>query len=699
MTLPNRPTNEPDLIEKLLKLGEKRGATEHAGIEEVGVDLVTLLQKLNIPQGVLAEGIGQIRGKIQQKLSQEPDPAVKEYYKETEALLQQILKDIGEKPPSIAAPVTPEQGEVQEFNEAYFNNPKPKDILNAVIPPTPAPTPTPAPEPPAPVPTPEPPQPPPAPTPPGPSPVPKPPEPTPSPEPATESKEAPSFSRYLHKILEDPTSTEAKNLLTKLKSDSGRLWIDKKKADGSTVRIWISLDLTPEEKAKPPPEFVEIVKAKLTPGSLRFRIDEGATSWRTEWERKKQTILPLVNKPEELAASPSLGIPDDRRQAFVELLATYLTKDGEEKNIWTHVRNAYWHTVGWKTQTDVQGKLDELNVKLPSYDTAKVRVWEKIENADRPRLMGEVFLRQAGKEPEKLTISEKKPNWYHIGPYWIREENLRISYKYNSDGTMVEPRHFELMAWQTQPDEPTKEAATPASPPPEPSKSKSSGPTSAPTGPSVTPPASPPSAGKKAGPDIEQLRREWFQQKNVIDCGPGIILNGLRAIDAEFIPKDVTQVRREVNELRRKHIRSYPPGKLTTYDACEMIERPTSGFYAQFSLMDIQRYMEEKANCTSWSYGVPSSIPLTTAKKNFEEDLRKRNYDLLWFWTSPPAHYWGIAPQSDGTYLRLDSLRSAPRTLTATEGNSLIQKTLADNSTCYQFVRKGRTKKAPSARP
>ncbi|MBI2524149.1 hypothetical protein HYW11_02975 [Candidatus Peregrinibacteria bacterium] len=164
---------------------------------------------------------------------------------------------------------------------------------------------------------------------------------TPLPESHEIPPEAPSFSRYLHKILENPTSPEAINLLNKLKSDSGRLWIDKKKPNGTVTRIWLSLDLTPEEKAKLPAEFIDVVKAKLTPGNLRFRVDEGATSWRTEWEGKKNAIQSFVSKLsaapkerkrcEELAASLSLGIPDGQRKAFVDLLMTYLERNEHEK--------------------------------------------------------------------------------------------------------------------------------------------------------------------------------------------------------------------------------------------------------------------------------------------------------------------------------------------------------------------------------
>src|SRR3989338_2310275 len=126
-----------------------------------------------------------------------------------------------------------------------------------------------------------------------------PPEPPPSPEPAPEKiPETPSFSRYLKDILADPSAPEAMNLLNKLKSDNGRLWIDKKKADGTAVRIWLSLGLTPEDMAKPKKEIDRLIGDKLQIMSLKVRIDDPSKgpSWKDRWTSKKNAITDSVQQ-------------------------------------------------------------------------------------------------------------------------------------------------------------------------------------------------------------------------------------------------------------------------------------------------------------------------------------------------------------------------------------------------------------------
>lgn len=359
-----------------------------------------------------------------------------------------------------------------------------------------------------------------------PTPVPPPPEPYQSPEPTPEvSPEAPSFSRYLKDILADPAAPEAKNLLAKFRSPNGRLWVDRKRADGSVVRIWFSLNLTPEEKSKPDVEFITIIERKLAPGGLRFRVDDlsAGNSWKEKWTTRKAGINALVAgiaaapEAERTAACTRIaealfgteGAAKPSREAFTALLQQYLARPDGKSDVWTAVRNAYWHADGWQDERTAQTALTSHGITTPfprpTYESARMRVWEKIpDSGPVPFLVTDtVTLHCRGQKLEHQEIVAKRvevdgsTTWYRIGEYWIHTENLRISYKYNNDGALIKPRQFELMAWQVQTEEP-KEPSTPTAPlaipppaipsasPPKPKGSKTG-----PHPPSTPPPASP----------------------------------------------------------------------------------------------------------------------------------------------------------------------------------------------------------------
>lgn len=347
----------------------------------------------------------------------------------------------------------------------------------------------------------------------------------PTPEAAAE---APNFARYLRKILEDKEQRET--LLTKLTNGNGRLWIDKKvkNTDGSerTVRIWLSVSLAPEDLAKPKEELFALVENKLKtfPSSLHFRMDDPAQgpSWKDRWTEKKNAMSSdavahlkariEATSPSDAAAAmervaQELGIADARKAAFKGLLAHYITQKGAKNDLWTHIRNAYWHADEWK---DIAALPKELTWKPPAYETARIREWEKIEGNHRTLLESkigtETTLHHRGTPVVRGPIAQKnisdgpaKGMWYNVGAHWVHAEHLRISYKYKGDGTKVDPPEFELMAWQVQTEGPKE--PPPAAPPVSP-KPPAAAPAGKPKNPSATPPPAIPPASppKPKGP-------------------------------------------------------------------------------------------------------------------------------------------------------------------------------------------------------
>lgn len=351
-------------------------------------------------------------------------------------------------------------------------------------------------------------------------------KPTPtSPEP---TPEAPSFSRYLKYILADPAAPEAVNLLAKFRSPNGRLWVDKKKADGSVIRIWFSLNLTPEEKSNPDVEFIAIIKGKLAPGGLRFRVDDlsAGKSWKEKWTTKKTGISALVaaavtvpeaERPAACAriAEALFGTGEAAKpggEAFTALLQQYLTRPDGKTDIWTHVRNAYWHADGWRDEADAESELGGLGVppnslKPPSYASAEIRVWQKIgeepraaqiEGKSAPLFYNGTKFAVDTIEKTVIANGPQKGAWYRIGSHCVREEYLRISLRQNPTlpaGETLSEGTFELMAWQAQteePKEPPTQTAPPATPPPATSPAS-------PPGPKVPKPATTPSPPTASG--------------------------------------------------------------------------------------------------------------------------------------------------------------------------------------------------------
>ena len=355
-----------------------------------------------------------------------------------------------------------------------------------------------------------------------------PPEPPPSPEPAPEKiPETPSFSRYLKDILADPSAPEAMNLLNKLKSDNGRLWIDKKKADGTAVRIWLSLGLTPEDMAKPKKEIDRLIGDKLQIMSLKVRIDDPSKgpSWKDRWTSKKNAITDSVQQLKnnvETKSDPTATIAeivtkiditdDEQKMKFTAFLRDYLKKDGAKDDIWTCVRNAYWHSGSWEGDLTKVSRDLGTTFALPTYEKTRVKTWEKIDARTNALLTptGRHTVRMQGQNAAEYQLTERqeaagKISYHFVGLGWVQGDNLRICEKkekqpYDSWKAAV-PAVFEFMAWRAQPEKPegtpaTSPLPTPKGPTPPPQSPKKAHPA-----PPIAPPPPPPVGGKKVGPD------------------------------------------------------------------------------------------------------------------------------------------------------------------------------------------------------
>lgn len=449
--------HRPEDIGRIIELGEGNGYAQPWESTRKGPSLLAeLAEKTGRDINALTPGeriafhIGWVRGRIKKyEEAGSIDQAELTYARETERFYRDRLRQILEEPPLISPVPSPE--------------PPP------VVPPTPS----------------------------GPT-LEPPPEPLPTPEPTPEaSPEAPSFSRFLHKILEDPEQKET--ILKKLAGENGRLWIDKKvkNPDGSerAVRIWLTVQ--PEDGQSLEDALKDI------PNTLRTRIDDlsAGNSWKEKWNTQKneRTRIEAVNlykqqsdaKEDSAAATAGniaaqLGLAGTAKDTFIALLQKYVAKEGT-KEIWTHVRNAYWHADEWK---DISELPKELTWTPPTYEKARIREWNKISDADKAKLTDTIKLHRAGLPTREWSFPSGAVNpnngFYHLisgtSNLWIRKEHLRISYKYNGDGTKVRPPVFELMAWQVQTEEPKE---PPVAPPPDPSPS---------------PKKSPPPASPKKGP-------------------------------------------------------------------------------------------------------------------------------------------------------------------------------------------------------
>lgn len=415
------------------------------------------------------------------------------------------------------------------------NTPGPGPVVPPPVPPHPEPPPVPTP--------PEPPRPGPAPivTPPVVPPVPPPaPHPKPHPlgtEPAPEiAPEKADLSRYLEAILQ---SGEREAFLERLKGPNGRLWIDKKSADGKQIRIWLSL--TPEDIQKLENGAFGTEENTNKPLPFRFRVDNlsAGNSWKEKkWtDAKKGEIRANVvtlqthlraSPPQDIAATASaiagtLELVGEGKEAFIAHLKDFCAKDGATDDIWTVVRNAYWHADGWKNEADARTELGTLGIppntfKPPSYASVKIRVWQKIGEEPRggeidgktaPLFYNGTKFPAAIVEKKAIAEGQHKGMWYHIGTHRVREDHLRISLRQTPalpTGEGLGEGTFELLAWQAQTEEPKEPSPVVTPPTPPPASPKKGPPPKATKGPNIKP-ASPKIVPRNAL-NLEQMKSD-----------------------------------------------------------------------------------------------------------------------------------------------------------------------------------------------
>ena len=149
----------------------------------------------------------------------------------------------------------------------------------------------------------------------------------------------------------------------------------------------------------------------------------------------------------------------------------------------------------------------------------------------------------------------------------------------------------------------------------------------------------------------ENITLEWFQQRNANDCGPCLILNGLRRIEGvQHIPDDISEVRREVNRLREER------------------GRPELGPSDWFTSEDIGRYLSEIAGLNVEEYACFADVAEET-ERNIRNSLEERPFDMLY--STAGRHFRGVVPKEENFEL-LDSLQDAPTESTADSINNMV---------------------------
>lgn len=314
------------------------------------------------------------------------------------------------------------------------------------------------------------------------------PEPEPTPEP---SPEAHNFSRLLTDILADPEQKD--RLIKKLMLPNGRMWIDRRVrgADGTekTIRIWLSLGLTAEDMTQGDAALKSAIETKLQSLPLRYRVDDlsAGHSWKDQWtEMKRREGIPEAVANLKSACIASARRDDDisisnvvdtiatrigfieggeMRNSFTKLLKHYTTLSGAEMDLWTHVRNAYWHaSSGWNNEADASSELRSHGTTTPlprpTVGDARIHLWQKITEEPRSAEMEGKVARlsyNGVKFPPQSIVKTvvadgpQKGTWYQIGPHHVREEHLRISLRQDpplaAGDPLTEEGTFELLAW------------------------------------------------------------------------------------------------------------------------------------------------------------------------------------------------------------------------------------------------------------
>lgn len=160
--------------------------------------------------------------------------------------------------------------------------------------------------------------------------------------------------------------------------------------------------------------------------------------------------------------------------------------------------------------------------------------------------------------------------------------------------------------------------------------------------------------------------RDWFRQTNDSDCGPCLILNGLRRIrGVQHVPQSIDEVRRDVNRLRREGGRQelQPNGWLTSED--------------------IQRYLRDVAGFSVKEYAIFQDSA-DEVKQNIQTDLQQP-FELVY--GTAGRHFRALVSGEQG-YELLDSFNEGPRPVGADVLNDFINRA-AQESTADRVERIG----------
>ncbi|MFA5936265.1 MAG: hypothetical protein WC822_00085 [Candidatus Paceibacterota bacterium] len=156
--------------------------------------------------------------------------------------------------------------------------------------------------------------------------------------------------------------------------------------------------------------------------------------------------------------------------------------------------------------------------------------------------------------------------------------------------------------------------------------------------------------------EIKDKTPDWFQQTNSYDCGPCLILNALRRIsNVKYIPKNIEEVRRDVNKLRSGDfslVQLAPNGWFTSQDVSE--------YLIKFAGLEVKEF----ACFTDETELVSQNI-----HKELENILPKMIYSTL------NRHFRGFIPTPTG-YEVLDSFNDCPKMINIEEVNEMISESI-----------------------
>ena len=517
-----------------------------------------------------------------------------------------------------------------------------------------------------------------------------PPPPSGSGEPEAREAEPPSddFARQLKEIL---TSTEGPEMLRKLAGETGneRLWIDHR---GKRIELKLSeedrqLCRDILEGRKP---LTDLLNKQL---DLRARMDEvGGRTWKERWAADRRSNITgnltgqwktALESSEGLTVTQvcedtanALQVQDAEKTAFITELTRLLTPfiaegkiANEPERFWreflTHARNALYSAEGWKTLEDVP---EAQGIKLASktYEQIKIRTWERVdEEGTVNKALIAIESIPLAVEPLSVNMYQQEGIWMltetpitngkhyfvfkvekegSIKTLYVDEKHLRICWQYRKEGNEwkhVEPRKFQLLILEK-----------PSETPPEPPQ-----PTQPDNPPSVAPlpPNSPPPAQPNEPPSVNTVDNasEWFvpqRERNRHDCGPCVLMNGLRFIGADNPPKNTQKIRKAINQLTHRNT-----DKL--------------GDTEWLSDKDLHAFVQENMpDC---------EVQMIAGQKEIVEDFLDSQEFGFAIIHVDNNHWIAIAPQPNNKnhpYVELDSNKEEPKNLTKEEAEIIIRK-------------------------